>query len=63
MVIALRTADEFSVATPADWRTGDDVIVPTAGSCTDNNVGVCDFRSDTLGRNYKNKMLDAILGK
>jgi peroxiredoxin (alkyl hydroperoxide reductase subunit C) len=21
------------VATPADWRPGDDVIVPTAGSC------------------------------
>lgn len=32
-VIALQTADEFSVATPADWRPGDDVIVPTAGSC------------------------------
>ena len=23
----------FNVATPADWRPGDDVIVPTAGSC------------------------------
>ena len=22
-----------NVATPADWRPGDDVIVPTAGSC------------------------------
>jgi peroxiredoxin (alkyl hydroperoxide reductase subunit C) len=33
VVIALQTADEFSVATPADWRPGDDVIVPTAGSC------------------------------
>jgi peroxiredoxin (alkyl hydroperoxide reductase subunit C) len=32
-VVALQTADEFSVATPADWRPGDDVIVPTAGSC------------------------------
>lgn len=32
-LIALQTADEFSVATPADWRPGDDVIVPTAGSC------------------------------
>ena len=30
---ALQTADAFSVATPADWRPGDDVIVPTAGSC------------------------------
>ena len=25
--------DRFKVATPADWRPGDDVIVPTAGSC------------------------------
>lgn len=33
VVIALQTADEFNVATPADWRPGDDVIVPTAGSC------------------------------
>ena len=33
VVIALKTADAFSVATPADWRPGDDVIVPTAGSC------------------------------
>ncbi|MGQ9841372.1 MAG: peroxiredoxin [Anaerolineae bacterium] len=29
---ALQTADAFSVATPADWRPGDDVIVPPAGS-------------------------------
>lgn len=33
VVTALQTADAFSVATPADWRPGDDVIVPTAGSC------------------------------
>jgi len=33
VVLALQTADAFSVATPADWRPGDDVIVPTAGSC------------------------------
>lgn len=32
-LIAMQTADEFSVATPADWVPGDDVIVPTAGSC------------------------------
>mgnify|MGYP000924761168 FL=1 len=30
---ALQTADAFSIATPADWRPGDEVIVPTAGSC------------------------------
>ncbi len=33
VIIALQTADAFSIATPADWRPGDDVIVPPAGSC------------------------------
>ncbi|HNZ86630.1 MAG TPA: peroxiredoxin [bacterium] len=33
VLIALQVADKFSVALPADWRPGDDVIVPTAGSC------------------------------
>ena len=33
VVVALQTADAFGVATPADWQPGDDVIVPTAGSC------------------------------
>lgn len=33
VILALQTADEFKIATPADWRPGDDVIVPTAGSC------------------------------
>jgi len=33
VIIALQTADAFGIATPADWRPGDDVIVPTAGSC------------------------------
>lgn len=33
IVVALQAADHFSIATPADWRPGDDVIVPTAGSC------------------------------
>jgi len=33
VLMALQTADAFGVATPADWRRGDDVIVPPAGSC------------------------------
>lgn len=33
VLIGLQTADAFSVATPADWRPGDDVIVPPASSC------------------------------
>jgi peroxiredoxin (alkyl hydroperoxide reductase subunit C) len=32
-LIAMQTADKFSVATPADWNPGDDVIVSPAGSC------------------------------
>lgn len=33
VIVALQAADEFGVATPADWRPGDDVIVSPAGSC------------------------------
>jgi peroxiredoxin (alkyl hydroperoxide reductase subunit C) len=32
-LIAMQTADKYSIATPADWQPGDDVIVPPAGSC------------------------------
>jgi peroxiredoxin 2/4 len=32
-LIAMQTADKYGIATPADWRPGDDVIVPVAGSC------------------------------
>ena len=42
ILIGLQTADEFGVALPADWRPGDDVIVPTAGSC-----GVAKERMDS----------------
>jgi peroxiredoxin (alkyl hydroperoxide reductase subunit C) len=40
-LIAMQTADAFSVATPADWKPGDEVIVPPAGSC-----GVAQDRMD-----------------
>ena len=33
IVLALQKADSDQVATPADWRPGQDVIVPPAGSC------------------------------
>jgi len=33
VILALQKSDKDGVATPADWRPGDDVIVPTAGSC------------------------------
>ncbi|NCA68264.1 MAG: peroxiredoxin [Clostridia bacterium] len=33
IIQALQKADKDGVATPADWRPGDDVIIPTPGSC------------------------------
>ena len=33
IILALQKADADKVATPADWRSGYDVIVTTAGSC------------------------------
>ena len=32
VLIGLQTVDNFGVALPADWRPGDEVIVPPAGS-------------------------------
>lgn len=32
VLIGLQTVDAFGVALPADWRPGDEVIVPTAGT-------------------------------
>ena len=48
VVIALQAADAFNIATPADWNPGDDVIVPTAGSC-----GVAKDRMDGKEKNVK----------
>jgi len=33
LVLALQKSDADACATPANWRPGDDVIVPTAGTC------------------------------
>lgn len=33
LIIALQKADKDKVATPANWRPGDDVIIPPPGSC------------------------------
>jgi peroxiredoxin (alkyl hydroperoxide reductase subunit C) len=33
LLIAMQHSDEHQVATPANWRLGDDVIVPPPGSC------------------------------
>jgi peroxiredoxin (alkyl hydroperoxide reductase subunit C) len=71
VLIALQTADKFSVALPADWRPGDDVIVPTAGSC-----GVAKERMESKAEDVKcydwffctkkldkDKVLNAVLKK
>jgi peroxiredoxin (alkyl hydroperoxide reductase subunit C) len=42
LIIAMQTADKYKVATPADWRPGEDVIVPPPNSC-----GVAKTRVDT----------------
>lgn len=44
ILVALQTADKYNVAIPADWKPGDDVIVPPAGSC-----GVAKERMDQPG--------------
>ncbi|MGC8727739.1 MAG: peroxiredoxin [Elusimicrobiales bacterium] len=33
LLIAMQTSDKYGVATPADWRPGEDVIVPPPSSC------------------------------
>lgn len=33
LLIAMQTSDKYKVATPADWRPGEKVIVPPPGSC------------------------------
>jgi peroxiredoxin (alkyl hydroperoxide reductase subunit C) len=33
MIIAMQKADKEGIATPANWKPGDDVIIPTPGSC------------------------------
>ncbi len=33
IVVALQKADDESIATPANWQPGDDVIIPPPGSC------------------------------
>ncbi|MGB3152704.1 MAG: peroxiredoxin [Maribacter sp.] len=68
-LIAMQTADEFSVATPADWQPGDDVIVPPAGSCgtanerveTKNGEMECTDWFFCTKKLKKQEVLDAIL--
>jgi peroxiredoxin (alkyl hydroperoxide reductase subunit C) len=45
---AMQTSDKHKVATPADWRPGDRVIIPPPGSC-----GVAKERVEAAGADYE----------
>lgn len=69
VVIALQAADEFDIATPADWQPGDDVIIGPAGSCgtaqdrmEDDNLECKDWFFCTKKLD-KDEVLDKILQK
>ena len=47
IILALQKADKDGVATPADWRPGEDTIVPTAGSCGTAKERMEDKSDDT----------------
>lgn len=48
VLIGLQTSDNFGVALPADWRPGDEVIIPPANSC-----GVAKERVEASGKEMK----------
>ncbi len=69
VIIALQAADEFGIATPADWNPGDDVIISPAGSCgaakermKDGDIECKDWFFCTK-KIDKNTILDKILKK
>jgi peroxiredoxin (alkyl hydroperoxide reductase subunit C) len=33
LLLAMETSDQYKVATPANWQPGEEVIIPTPGSC------------------------------
>jgi peroxiredoxin (alkyl hydroperoxide reductase subunit C) len=48
LLVAMQHSDEHNIATPANWRLGDDVIVPPPGSC-----GSAKERVDQAGEDYE----------
>jgi len=48
MLIAMQHSDAHNIATPANWKLGDDVIVPPPGSC-----GTAKERVDKAGDDYE----------
>jgi peroxiredoxin (alkyl hydroperoxide reductase subunit C) len=47
LLIAMQHSDEHNIATPANWKIGDDVIVPPPGSC-----GTAKERVEKAGADY-----------
>ncbi|MDD2625894.1 MAG: peroxiredoxin [Tenericutes bacterium] len=47
VILALQKAEKDSVATPANWKPGEDTIIPTPGSC-----GVAKERMETQGDDH-----------
>ena len=48
MIVAMQCSDKHQVATPANWEPGDDVIIPTPGSC-----GAARERVEQAGETYR----------
>jgi len=48
LLAAMQTSDEYKVATPANWRVGEDVIIPPPGSC-----GLGQERVENAGGDYQ----------
>jgi len=48
MIVAMQCSDKHQVATPANWEPGDDVIIPTPGSC-----GAARERVEQAGEAYR----------
>jgi peroxiredoxin (alkyl hydroperoxide reductase subunit C) len=48
LLIAMQHSDEHNIATPANWQLGDDVIIPTPGSC-----GSAKERVEAAGKDYE----------
>lgn len=57
-LIAMQAADEFGVATPADWEPGKDVIIGPAGSCGDAQGRMDDSDIDCQDWFFCTKKLD-----
>lgn len=48
LLMAMQTSDKHKVATPADWRPGEKVIIPPPGSC-----GQASERVENAGEEYE----------